>query len=71
MIIILQPHESLYIRVLGRMVRVHAICATDAVANEYMKYMANMACIAEFGGLVFLADKNDEGIKVPPDASKG
>jgi len=65
-IIILQPHEALYIRALGRMVRVHGICATVTIANQYLAFMPHISVIAEFGGLVFLADKNDEGIKIPP-----
>lgn len=57
--------EKLYIRSMGKALRVTAIFATDDEANEFMARPGNDdAVVGVFGGLVMLANKYDRGVKI-------
>lgn len=63
---ILNPETDwLYVRSMGKALRVTAIFLTDAQANAYMATHDDQACVAVFGGLVLLASKYDPGIPLP------
>lgn len=62
----LDPERQwLYVRSMGKALRVTAIFQTDIEANAYMATHAEAACVAVFGPLILLADKYDPGIPLP------
>lgn len=68
---VLNEKQKLYVRSMGKLLRVTAIFTDDDAANEHMdKSTNNDAVVAVFGGVVLLADKNDYGRTViePADA---
>ena len=57
--------EHLYVRSMGKALRVTVIATSEDEANAYMRTHHDAACIAEFGLFIFLADKYDPGIVIP------
>ena len=57
--------QILYVRSMGKALRVTAIFPSDAEANAYMSTHDEQACVAIFGPYVLLADKYDPGIPLP------
>jgi hypothetical protein len=55
---------ALYVRSMGKIIRVTAIFDNDAEANAHMAKHSEAACVAVSGSLVMLADKYDPGIRV-------
>ena len=53
--------QRLYVRSMGKMLRVTAIWPTDAEANADMERHTNDAVVAVFGPHILLADKYDDG----------
>lgn len=60
----LKPEQALYVRSMGKALRVTAIFQTDAEANAHME-RTDDAVVAVFGPLILLADKYDPGINIP------
>lgn len=48
----------------GMLFNIIAVFASDAEANEFMAATPNASVIGSDGALVFIADKNDRGVKV-------
>ena len=62
----LRPTETLYIRSMGKLLQVHAICQTDDEANILMAREDAWGVVAAFPGRIYLADVHDQGIKIAP-----
>ena len=61
---------ELYVRSMGKALKVTAIATTTADANAYMAKHDEAACIAvigkvDAGQLILMADKYDPGITIP------
>jgi hypothetical protein len=54
----------LYIRSMGKALRVVAIADSTDDANRYCETHPNAAVVAEIGSLVLLADKYDHGERI-------
>lgn len=55
---------TLYVRTMGKCLRVTAIFDSTDEANAHMEKHDEQACVAVSGSLVLLADRHDRGIKV-------
>jgi hypothetical protein len=63
----LSSNQSLYVRSMGKLLRVTAIFDNDDDANRHMAQSGNNdAVVAVFGKLVLLADVYDQGLAVTP-----
>lgn len=62
--------ESLYVRSMGKALRVTAIATSDAEANAHMSTHRDDACIAVFGSFVLMAHRYDHGIVIPREAEE-
>ena len=58
----LHNEQTLYVRSMGKALRVTAIFTDDEKANKYMAEHDEAACVAVFGDYILLADKWDKGI---------
>jgi len=56
--------QTLYIRSMRKALKVTAIFQDLDAANEYMKNNRNEGCVAEFNGLILLANLYDRGTKI-------
>jgi hypothetical protein len=66
----LKQEQSLYVRSMGKLLRVTAIFQTDDEANAHMaRGDNNDAVVAVFGPLVLLADMYDKGIAVAAEGA--
>jgi hypothetical protein len=64
------PAEAvLYIRSMGKALRVTHIATTTDEANDMMKRDPHAVVVAEFAPFIFLADRYDSGVRIS-DASK-
>lgn len=52
-----KPHETVWLRSMGKSFEIEAIYASDEAANEHMREHTEHAVIATFGNLVFLAHR--------------
>lgn len=59
----LKAEQKLFVRSMGKLLRVTAIFTSDDEANAYMARHDSQAVVAVFGSLVLLADKYDKGEK--------
>lgn len=67
---ILDPERHwLYVRSMGKALRVTAIFPSDAEANRYLAGHRDQGCIAVFGALVLIAKLYDPGIRLPRESS--
>lgn len=57
-----KPTETLYMRSMGKNLKILAMATSDEEANALMAKHDNLAVIACFGPFVLLADKYDRGI---------
>ena len=57
--------QTIYVRSMGKALRVTGLFETDAGANAWMERHDNDAVVACWGHLVVLADKYDKGITLP------
>ncbi len=57
----LNGEQKLYVRSMGKLLRVTAIFASDDEANAYMERHRDEAVVACFGQLVFIANLYDRG----------
>lgn len=60
----LKDTEKLYVRSMGKALRVTAIFTNDDDANSFMERNHDDAVVACIAGLVFLAKKYDHGAKI-------
>jgi hypothetical protein len=60
----LKDDQRLYIRSLGKVLRVTAVFTNVDAANVYMAATPGESCIAVYGDLILLARTNDEGGKI-------
>jgi len=56
--------EHLYIRSMGKALRVVAVAATDDEANADMERHPTWAVVACFPGRIYLADRYDPGVRI-------
>lgn len=56
--------DHLYVRSMGKLLRVTAVFATDDEANSYMEAHPDDAVVSCAGGIVFLANCYDSGEKL-------
>ena len=64
---LIDKNLCLYVRSMGKALRVTGIFADDAAANEYMRRHSEDAVVAvSAGGLVFTANIYDTGAQVAP-----
>lgn len=56
--------ENVYIRSMGKLLRITAIATSDDEANEYMEKHDDAAMIAECGEFIFMANKYDRGTSI-------
>ncbi len=60
----LKAEEMLYVRSMGKLLRVTAVFRTDAEANAHMEKHRDEGLVAEFGELRLIAHLYDQGIPV-------
>ena len=60
----MKPQEVLYIRSMGKALRVTAMFLNDDEANDYMAKNPDEGVVAEFDGRVYLANLRDKGVKI-------
>jgi hypothetical protein len=60
----LLPEQVVYVRSMGKALRITAIFGDDAGANAHMEKHSNEAVVACFGHLVFLANVYDRGTRI-------
>ena len=66
---ILDPERHwLYVRSMGKALRVTAIFPSDDTANQYLASHRDQGCIAVFGSYVLIANLYDPGIRLPKDS---
>lgn len=64
----LKETESLYVRTMGKALKVTALFTSDDDANEFMAKPGNEdAVVAVIAGVVMLANKYDHGITIPKE----
>jgi len=61
----LGPTEFVYVRSMGKALRITAICSSVTEANDYCERHVDEGVIAEFGPLVFIANLYDKGVAIP------
>lgn len=61
----LGKERYVYVRSMGKLLRVTAIATTPEEANAEMERDSHAAVIACFDDLIFLADKYDKGERIP------
>lgn len=57
--------EMIYVRSMGKALKVLAIVTSVEEANAYSRTHDNAAVVAEFGPFVFMADRYDPGTPIP------
>jgi hypothetical protein len=62
---ILKDHQDLYVRSMGKALRVTAIFTSADEANVYMATHSDQAVVAEFAPFVLIANVYDPGIRIP------
>jgi hypothetical protein len=64
----LKPEEHVYIRSMGKVFKVQAICATVDEANALMRQRDELSVMASFDhdARIYLCDRYDHGYPVPP-----
>lgn len=68
MIGIIKPGKvDLYVRSMGKVLKVTAIALNTEIANAYMEKHQEAAMVAEVGDLILLADQYDPGITIPKE----
>lgn len=63
----LNPDQIMYVRSMGKALRVTAIFTNDDDANNYMRRNKDEAVIACFEPFVLLANVYDKGVPIPKD----
>ncbi len=59
-----QPEQTVYVRSMGKALRILAIVSTVDEANKLCTVHTDWAVVAEYGGLIFLADRYDHGTPI-------
>lgn len=68
MIGIIRPGKvDLYVRSMGKALKVTAIALNTEIANAYMQAHHGQAMVAQVGDLILLADQYDPGIRIPKE----
>jgi hypothetical protein len=62
--------NRLYIRSMGKLLRVTAIFDTVQAANLHMQRHREQAVVAEIGTVILLADVHDRGLALPQEEGK-
>ena len=60
----LAPEQIMYVRSMGKALRVVAIFRTDDEANAFMEKNRDTGVVAVFGDLVLVANLYDKGVKI-------
>lgn len=60
----LRPEHVLYLRSMGKVLRVTAMFTDVAAANDHMT-KTDDAVVAEFDGVIYLANRYDGGVPIP------
>lgn len=60
----IEKHQTIYVRSMGKALRVTAMFTNDAEANSYMEKNPDEGVIAEIQGVIFLANAHDYGAKI-------
>lgn len=61
----LKDEQRLYVRSMGKLLRVTAIFQDDATANDWLERNSDDAVVAVFGHYVLTAKKYDKGVDAP------
>jgi len=61
----LKEHQAIYVRSMGKALRVTALFTSDSEANQFMKKNPDHGVIAEYSGIIFVANIYDNGINIP------
>jgi len=61
----LKPEQQLYVRSMGKALRVTAIFTVDSEANAYMERNKDEGVVAEFAPFILIANIYDCGIDIP------
>lgn len=69
MLVRLLDHQDIYVRSMGKALRILALATSDKEANDYCEKYDAAAVIAEYGktpdSVIFIADKYDHGTPIP------
>ena len=60
----LTPEQVIYVRSMGKALRVTAIFDNESDANSYMERHRDQGVIAEFKPLIFIANLYDRGTEI-------
>lgn len=63
----LKEEQTLYVRSMGKALRVTTIFTDDATANAYMARTKDEGVVTEFPPFIFLANLHDQGVKIPEE----
>jgi hypothetical protein len=61
----LNDQQTIYVRSMGKALRVTAMFTDEAEANRYMERNADEGVVAVFGPYVLLANLFDKGVRIP------
>ena len=59
-----KPEQMLYVRSMGKLLRITAIFSDVAEANKYMENHRDEGLVAEFAPFLLIANLYDPGLKV-------
>ena len=62
-----QDKQMLYVRSMGKLLKVTAIFTDEAAANYYMENVRDEGVVAEFRPFIFMANLHDHGLSVKLD----
>jgi hypothetical protein len=60
----LKPEHVIYVRSMGKALRITAMFTNVADANAYLERHKDEGVIAEIQGIVFIANLHDKGVKI-------
>lgn len=66
----LKETEILYVRTMGKAIRVTAVFDNDEDANKYMEKNRDEGLVAEFGELRLIANLYDKGVRIEDNARR-
>jgi len=66
----LKAEQSLYVRTMGKALRVTAIFTDMAACNAYLERHRDEGVVAEFAPFIFVAHLHDHGITIPKETPR-
>ena len=66
----LKPEQMLYVRTMGKALKVTAVFTDDDSANAYMSNHSDEGVVAEFAPYIFIANVYDNGIQIPREPTQ-